>query len=222
MTKILAYCAFLHRAGMSLPQHGLDGAALHAIAENELHVLWSEVEWPFDSSALQRSAVEFHQVVSHMFSQGAVVPFRLLSVFDDRQALAHFVAAHRTRFIEDLERLQNLVQMECVLYFKPEPATNSSGRDYLQRKAEVLRGAEAHAADISKALSALSHGLRIRESKNGSRIFVLVERGSEEKFRSIIRELPVPGQLSRRIGGPWPAAEFLSESVKMPQIAGQR
>jgi len=210
MTKVLAYCAFLHRTGMSLPEHGLGGAALHEIVLNELRVLWSEVEWPFDPSALQRNAVEFHKVINHMFSQGAVVPFRLLSVFDDRQALADFVAAHQKDFIEDLNRLQNLVQMECVLYFKPQAPTNSSGTDYLQRKADALRGAEACVADIRAALSAFSHGLRTRESKNGSRIFVLVERGNEQKFHSIVQDLPVPERLSRRISGPWPPAEFLT------------
>jgi len=222
MTKVLAYCAFLNRAGISLPEHGLGGAALDEIAQNELRVLWSEVEWPFDSSALQRHAVEFHQVVNHMFAQGAVAPFRLLSVFDDKQVLADFVSAHQHNFVEDLNRLQNLVQMECVLYFKPQTPVNSSGTDYLQRKADALRGAETHVADIRAALSALSHGLRTRESKNGSRIFVLVERGNELKFHSIVHNLPVPEPLSRRLSGPWPPAEFLSESVRAPNMAGQK
>jgi len=222
MTRVLAYCAFLNRPGISLPEHGLGGAALNEIAQNGLRVLWSEVEWPFDSSALQRHAVEFHKVVSHMFSHGAVVPFRLLSVFDDKQALTDFVSTHQAHFVEDLKRLQNLVQMECVLYFKPQAPVNSSGADYLHRKAELLRGSEAFVAEVRKALSILSHGLRTRESKNGTRIFVLVERGNEHKFHSIVHNLSVPEKLFRRISGPWPAAEFLSESVKAPNMAGQK
>jgi len=222
MTKVLAYCAFLNRPGISLPEHGLGGASLYEIAQNELRVLWSEVEWPFDSSVLQRYAVEFHKVVSHMFSHGAVVPFRLLSVFDDKQALTDFVFAHHADFSEDLKRLQNLVQMECVLYFKPQAPIDSSGTDYLHRKAELLRGSEAFVAEVRKVLSTLSHGLRTRESKNGSRIFVLLERGNEHKFHSIVQNLPVPERLSRRLSGPWPAAEFLSEAVKVPNMVGQK
>jgi hypothetical protein len=34
--------------------------------------------------------------------------------------------------------------------------------------------------------------------------------------------LPLPGHLSRRISGPWPAAEFLSDQVKTPPILGQK
>ena len=60
----------------------------------------------------------------------------------------------------------------------------------------------------------------MREGKNGTRIFVLVERGREQGFRQAVSELGLPEHLSRRISGPWPAAEFLSERVRTPQIAG--
>ena len=68
----------------------------------------------------------------------------------------------------------------------------------------------------------LGHEVRVREGKNGTRIFVLVRRGSEGDFRQAVSVLPVPGHLSRRISGPWPAAEFLSDQVKAPQIVGQK
>jgi hypothetical protein len=58
--------------------------------------------------------------------------------------------------------------------------------------------------------------VRTRESKNGTRIFVLVERGRESEFVSRVQALPLPERLERRTSGPWPAAEFLSEAVKMP------
>ena len=217
MTKFLAYCAFLHRGQVSLPDSGVNSAPVRELKRGNLRLLWSEVEWPFDHSALQRSAMEFHQVVSRMFSQGAVIPFRLLSVFDDRQSMAAFVAAHETDFVADLERLQDLVQMECVLYFVPHVAAGISGKDYLERKAEVLRGAEAYAQSITSALSGINRGVRKRESKNGTRIFVLVERGHEEDFRAIVQRLPLPERLSRRMSGPWPPAEFLTDSVKAPR-----
>src|SRR5579864_5513124 len=99
MNKVLAYCAYLRHPGTSLPSSGVNGAALQEITHGELGVLYSQVEWPFDYPALQRNAVEFHRVVSHMFGQGAVAPFRLLSVFDDLQALAAFVSAHHAGFV---------------------------------------------------------------------------------------------------------------------------
>jgi hypothetical protein len=222
MTKTLAYCAFLHRSEISLPDSGVNGAPVQEITQGEMGLLWSEVEWPFDSAALQRNAVEFHRVVSLIFSQGTVVPFRLLSVFDDRQSLADFMAAHQTAFLADLERLQNLVQMECVLYFTPQVGVPTSGREYLERRLELSEGTQQFIHSINAALGDISKGISFRESKKGGRIFVLVERGNEKKFHSIVQEIPVPKLLSRRIGGPWPPAEFLSDSVKMPQIAGQR
>lgn len=192
------------------------------MTEDGLGLLWSEVEWPFADAVIQRNAVEFHDVVTRMFSQGSVVPFRLLSVFDDLPSLADFIAVHRSSFLADLERLENLMQMECVLYFAPESGARISGRDYLERKAELLRKAEQFLQSMTQALGEISQGTRTRETKGGSRMFVLVERGNEEKFHSIVRALPVPERLARRTSGPWPPAEFLSDSVKTPQIAGKK
>lgn len=222
MTKILAYCAYLLRPEISLPASGVNGAALQEITRGELGLLCSPVEWPFDYPALQRNAVEFHQVVSHMFGQEAVVPFRLLSVFDDQQSLAAFLAAHQADFVADLERLQNLVQMECVLYFAPRAGVKPTGKEYLQRKADLLQMAEDFVQSMSGALQGVSKEIRAKESKNGGRIFVLVERGNEKAFHSIVQDLPIPERFARRLSGPWPAAEFLSDAVKMPQIAGKR
>ena len=221
MTKVLAYCAFRHRDNPSIPKSGVSGAQVQQIVEGELGLLWSEVDWPFADSSVQRNAVEFHQVITHMFLQGAVVPFRLLSVFDDLSSLAAFLAANHLSFAADLERLLDVVQMECVLYFAPQPGNRGSGREYLQNKAELLRKAEEFERGIREALGAVSQGMRRRESKNGSRIFVLVKRGNEKKFHSIVQELPIPERLARRTSGPWPAAEFLSEAVRTPQIEGQ-
>lgn len=220
MIKVLAYCAFLHRPGLSLPATGVNGAELHQLGSRDLCLLWSNVEWPFDSSVLQRNAVEFHRVVSQMFSQGTVLPFRLLSVFDDPQALAHFVEAHETDFLADLKRLHSLVQMECVIYFAPQAAAGLSGREYLEQKAGVLRGSETYVKSVKDALSRISRAIRTRESKNGSRIFVLMERAREKEFRSIVQQLPVPERLARRVSGPWPPSEFLSDGLKTPQTAG--
>jgi hypothetical protein len=70
------------------------------------------------------------------------------------------------------------------------------------------------------ALAHLTMDIRVREGKNGTRIFVLVDRGRENDFRQAVTAVPIPTRLSRRVSGPWPAAEFLSEQVKMPQIDG--
>jgi len=220
VTKVLTYCAYVNRPGISVPSTGVNGAVLHQVTQGKLGLLHSQVEWPFDYSSLQRNAVEFHRVVSHMFGQGAVVPFRLLSVFDDLKDVVDFIAAHHENFVADLERLQNVVQMESVLYFAPRAGFKPTGKEYLQMKADLLQEAESFVQSISDALQGVSKDIHARESKNGGRIYVLVERGDEKKFHSVVQELPLPERFARRVSGPWPPAEFLSETVKMPQIAG--
>jgi hypothetical protein len=157
-----------------------------------------------------------------VFKQTAVIPFRLLSVFDDQPALTSFAAENRERFLEDLVRLKDIVQMECVIYPAPSQTQldRSSGKAYLEQKAIALRSSEASVRATQDALAHLTKDIRVREGKNGTRIFVLVDRGRENDFRQAVSAVPIPVHLSRRMSGPWPAAEFLSEQVKMPQIDG--
>jgi Gas vesicle synthesis protein GvpL/GvpF len=222
VSRILVYCGFRQAPEISLPAIGVNAAPVQVATFDNLGLLWSEVEWPFDPQRMQKSAVEFHEVVHQVFKQTAVIPFRLLSVFDDQQAFAAFAAENRQRFLEDLIRLKDVVQMECVIYPKPSETSvdRSSGKAYLEQKATALRSSEASVQATQDALAHLSREVRVREGKNGTRIFVLVDRSRENDFRQAVAAVPIPMHLSRRMSGPWPAAEFLSEQVKMPQTDG--
>jgi response regulator RpfG family c-di-GMP phosphodiesterase len=224
MSRALAYCAFCHHPEISLPATGVTSAQARVMAEGELRVLWSEVDWPFAAERLQKQALEFHQVISHVFNQTAVIPFRLLSVFADERSLASFVAEHADAFLADLGRLKTSVQMECVVYPAPSraQADNSSGAAYLREKAGMLQAQEQHVNAVRESLGELGREIRLREGKNGIRLFVLMERGREKEFRAIIEQLTTPEHLARRVSGPWPAAEFLSERVRAPQIASAK
>lgn len=222
MSRILVYCGFRHAPEFALPTLGVNTAPVQRTSLDDLSLLWSEVEWPFDPQRMQKSAVEFHEVVQQVFKQTAVIPFRLLSVFDDLPAFTAFAAANRERFLQDLNRLSDVVQMECVIYPAPSqtPIDRSSGKAYLEQKAVALRSSEGLAQAVQDSVAHLSREVRVREGKNGTRIFVLVERGRENDFRQAVTAVPIPAHLSRRMSGPWPAAEFLSEQVKMPQMDG--
>lgn len=222
MSRILVYCGFRHAPELTLPAVGVNGAPVQVAALDQLDLLWSEVEWPFDPERMQKSAVEFHEVVHQVFRQAPVIPFRLLSVFEDQAAFTNFAAENRERFLQDLNRLKDFVQMECVIYPAPSQTqvNRSSGQAYLEQKAAAMRSSEGFAQAMQDALAHLSREVRIREGKNGTRIFVLVERGRENDFRQAVTAVPIPTHLSRRMSGPWPVAEFLSEQVKMPQING--
>ncbi len=224
MSRALAYCAFLENPQISLPAAGVGGATVQTMAAGALRLLWSEVEWPFRPERMQAHAVEFHGVVHHVFRQAAVAPFRLLSVLDGAEALRTFIEEHAAAFVGDLERLKNVVQMECVVY--PTPAQVSehqearSGAEYLRKRAVMVRSAEAFAKAAQEAAAALLHEVRVREAKSGTRIFALVKRGDEAEFSRTVSALPLPEHLSRRISGPWPAAEFLSDQVRTPGTVG--
>lgn len=223
MRRVLAYCGFLQDGDITAPETGVVNAPVNLLAQDRLRLLWSEVEWPFEQRRLQQSAVDFHRVIEHVFRQVAVVPFRLLSVFEDLPALAKFAAEHAAGFVADLERLRDVVQMEAVVYLiAPRTTANSdSGRAYLQQKAEMLRLSGDHAARVRDAIQQVSREIRVREVKSGMRIFALVQRGNEARFRDMVESVLLPEPLSRRVSGPWPPAEFLSPAVKMPEIAGQ-
>jgi hypothetical protein len=224
VSRILAYCGFRHDPQLALPAAGVNAAPIQVAASGALSLLWSEVEWPFDPERMQKSAVEFHGVVHHIFKQAAVIPFRLLSVFEDRQAFTAFVSDNHQRFLEDLNRLKNFVQMEFVIYPAPSrpEVDRSSGKAYLEQRAVAIRSSEEFSQTMQDAVAHLSSEVRVREAKKGTRIFVLVERGRENDFRQAVTAVAIPEHLARRVSGPWPAAEFLSEQVKMPQIAGAR
>jgi hypothetical protein len=224
VSRILAYCGFQRAPELALPVLGVNAAPVQVASSGELGLLWSEIKWPFDPERMQKSAVEFHGVVHHVFRQRAVIPFRLLSVFDDRPAFTAFAAQNQKRFLEDLERLKSFVQMECVIYPAPSRAQvdRSSGKAYLEQKAVALRSSEGFAQAVRDAVAHLSGEVRVRDARNGTRIFVLVERGRENDFRQAVSAVAIPEHLSRRMSGPWPAAEFLSEQVKVPESAGAK
>ncbi len=219
MSRVLAYCAFLDRSGISFPQSGVEKSPVQLLESGPLRILWSEIPWPFQTDHLQQNAVEFHEVVHHIFRQTAVVPFRLLSTFEDRELLEKFVTEHRQPFTADLERLAPFVQMESVVYVIAEkPAPAASGTEYLQARAQQGRAIKEYAERLREHASQMSSEVKMRENKNGIRLFALVKRGAEQSFRDTLQAVEIPQGLSRRISGPWPAAEFMSEEVKMPAL----
>ena len=194
--------------------------------ESGLCFLWSEVEWPFQPRSMQHHAVQFHQVIAHMFGQAAVAPFRLLTMFDDHPSLAALVARHQNEFMSDLERLRGLVQMECVVYRQGmKSAAHSGPADTLQTNTELMYCMEQmkqYVERMKTALTGVSPEVRTRELRSGSRIFALVERGREHDFHSRVDSVAVPNSFSRRTSGPRPASEFLSAPTRAPRVAEAR
>jgi gas vesicle protein GvpL/GvpF len=211
--RAVAYCAFAHVEGLARPATGINAAPVQEIVHDRLRVLWSDVEWPFAPALLQRHAVEFHDVVTQVFTTIAVAPFPLLTIFPGLRELQDFVAARAGGIMADLDRLRDLVQMECVLYVIGDRARAGLSGE--------MRGALAHsAAQLELALAAFGAETRIREVKSGFRIFTLVRRGAEAQFQGVVNEIMLPKQISRRTSGPRPAVEFLTQPLK-PSSTGK-
>jgi len=215
--RTVVYCAYLESGDSKALEPGVAGSSVEIMSSGRVRLLWSEVGWPLQPGMLQTHAVEFHHVVQHAFDHRAVIPFRLLSVFDDRAALSGFLERQTQVLESDLERLQGFVQMEAVIYFKPDRVRlEAGGARYLRDKAELLADAERYCGAVISVLKGLARDMRLRQVRTGCRIFALVERGQEERFRTLVTELAPPPRLSRRVSGPWPASEFLSEELKSP------
>jgi hypothetical protein len=220
LSKVLAYCAYLKRTEIMLPPAGVNGAPLQLMARNDLRIVWSQVDWPFAPQRMQQFAVDFHNVVSHVFRQAAVAPFQLLTVFDSREELAEFARANEGAVVADLERLKAYVQMECVAYVLGERRETAPSPD--DAKGCAKDGAKAHydpealiqmkqyTERVKAAVAELSREVKVREVRGGNRIFALVDRGQEQVFLQTVHDLPLPGVVSRRFKGPDPAGEFLS------------
>lgn len=220
MSHVLPYCAFLADPRVELPQFGVDGREVKLLEHGELRVLWSEVNWPYDPQAMQRHAVEFHDVVRQVFLKLAVIPFRLLSVFENEALLSDFMSLNGGQFVSDLKRLAGVVQMECVIYFVAgRTQAAESGTAYLRDKAGLLQRIRKSTEQVTDSLAGLAQDLRVREVRNGVRMFVLIERGQEKRFKAAVEAVSLPEALSRRTSGPWPAAEFLCEELRAPQAS---
>ena len=57
MSRILVYCGFRQSPEISLPAVGVNAAPVQVASFDNLSLLWSEVEWPFDPQRMQKSAV---------------------------------------------------------------------------------------------------------------------------------------------------------------------
>jgi hypothetical protein len=109
--------------------------------------------------------------------------------------------------------------MEAVVYTVAEKSVAAaSGKEYLQAKAQQANAVREHAQMLRDRVAEISADVHLRENKNGIRLFALVRRGAEQKFKETITQLEIPKGLSRRVSGPWPTAEFMSGEVKMPAL----
>jgi hypothetical protein len=161
---------------------------------------------------LQTSALEFHRVLSEVFKSTAIIPFRFPTVFENEEQLIQRLQERASEYTALLGKFGELVQMEIRITSPDLKKPAQSGTQYLKVRQTATAMIEKFATELRAALSGLLQDWRQRPSKDGVRVFALIDRNQVTNFRSMMRNTPVPLNFSVRASGPWPVSEFIEQS----------
>ena len=211
---ILLYCIAKGDAPATGP---LTGVAGDPIVRVELGSLAAFTSSNPDKSnwlrpLLQTSALEFHRVLSEVFKSTAIIPFRFPTVFDNEEQLVHRLQDRASEYTALLRKFLDLVQMEIRVTNADPKTPLESGTQYLKLRQTATAMIDRFTAKLHVTLSELLQDWRQRPSKAGIRAFALIDRNQVADFRNLIRNIPVPDELSVRASGPWPVSEFVEQS----------
>jgi hypothetical protein len=157
---------------------------------------------------LQTSALEFHRVLSEVFKSTAIIPFRFPTIFDDEEQLSERMRERASEYAALLDKFRELAQMEIRITNPDLTKPTESGTQYLKLRQTSTSLIDEFTAGLGATLSKLSQDWRQQASREGIRAFVLIRRDQVADFRNVMRDTPVPCELSVRVSGPWPVSEF--------------
>lgn len=193
---------------------GVSGSAVARFEHTDLTVFYSEDSNPdrWLRAPLKQAVEEVHRVQQELFRSTAILPFRFPTILDDQEKLHEHLAQRSTEYKSLLRRFATSVQMDLTLTGSAPPADRSSGARYLRDRQSRTHRLEQFASEIRRHLNQLPTNWRQRSVPNGLRCFALVERERVPHFNETMKTLSVPAELTVRISGPWPVAEFLEFS----------
>ncbi|HWG58774.1 MAG TPA: GvpL/GvpF family gas vesicle protein [Candidatus Acidoferrales bacterium] len=210
---VLAYCIAESAQGGSVPAAGVLGASIHLLRQSGLACLYSEWEEApaLSGAAVRASALAFHRVLQGAFAHGAIIPFRFPTILGTRGDLEAFVREHAAEYSGALARLKDKAQMDVRISFQRRAGATGTGAAYLRaRQAERAKLAAA-AREFRDAGSEQIEAWRERELADGLRCFLLANRAAVPELRAGFERVRIAPELTARVTGPWPAAEFVSE-----------
>lgn len=200
---------------MQAPFTGVGGAAMQALEAGGVRCFFSRVDAKDSSIRAKDEALAFHQVLQRIFSHTAILPFRFPTVVEDEAELTRLIQERALEYQDALVRLRDLVQMEIRITLnqrKPQSgAAKVSGKQYLDDRLAQQRRLDVAAESIRKGAASLLRGWRKRESGDGLRCFMLLERGHVSQLQTKLTNVQISGDLGVRVSGPWPATEFVKE-----------
>lgn len=214
MASVLPYCIFLPNA-LEHPTAGVRGAAIRLLQEEGLAVAYSRVEpAELSQNGLQQTALEFHNVVHAIFARLAVIPFRFPTFLSEEQLRDH-LKKESNSYLLFLRRHPDHVQMEIRVSLETMTGTRATtGTGYMTQRLAQRRSLVRASEELRRVLSDHLREWRIREQRDGMRLFAMIDRESI----SILRRLAKSVQLRDvrvRVSGPWPATEFLPPSANL-------
>ena len=223
---------------------GLEGRPVEAVVCGELAVLASTVTFSVDElerrledlDALERMARAHDGVLEAAMEHGAVVPFRMCTMYASPEAIRDMLSATGEGFAALLSQLRGKEEWGVKAFALPRPAESpaerpASGMEYLARRRAQLELAEAGsealaalAADVhasladhaSAAVVSRPHDRRLsgRDTEmllNGA---YLIAREDAERFAALVdtlRRRHEQDGLTLELTGPWPPYHFVAE-----------
>ena len=212
---ILAYCVSLAHHFLDAPLVGISQATVFEVEDLGLRAWYSEVEEDTFSGAdhVTKAALEFHRFISAVAREGTVLPFRFPTILETPDELRSHLEDKAQWYTAALRRSEGLAQFEARILSKTKLASEAdSGTEYLEQRKQLReRTAEA----VTRLLRGLDDYLRehhVKESQQGTRVYLLVERARVAPFRDTAGKINVPDGFEIRLTGPWPPTEFLSSA----------
>jgi hypothetical protein len=194
------------KAGPATLTAGVGGAEVKPQTKGGFSVWYSEAK---DASGAAHDEISaFHGVLSALFKERGVIPFRFPTVMQDEKAIEDWAAKHAALIGRELARLDALVQMELHLGAGAD-TPSASGRAYLEGKRDSLRSLENEAEKACGTVAHLVAEWRQKETREGLRCYALVPRGKEREFRTQLGTI----RAGARVTGPWPPSEFLDPAL---------
>ncbi|ABF41408.1 Gas vesicle synthesis GvpLGvpF [Candidatus Koribacter versatilis Ellin345] len=209
---ILAYCVSLAHHFLDAPTSAVGQGMVYEVEDLGLRAWYSEVEEDTFSGAehVTKAALEFHHFVSAVFREGTVLPFRFPTILESIDDLRTHLEDKTSWYTDALRQSEGLVQFEVRIVSKIKlPPDPESGREYLEAR-KALK--ERTTAAVSRLVQGLDDYLRdhhVKDTQQGTRVYLLVERGRIAEFRNAAGQIAIPAGFEVRLTGPWPPTEFV-------------
>lgn len=204
---ILAYCIVASSSAAIAPETGIRDVPLLEIEEEGLRAFYSEYV-PSAASA-RDDALAFFAINRAIFRDAAIIPFRFPTVLHNEQELSEHLVEHATHYATALQNLADMVQMEVRLTLGEAKSGAESGAAYMKEKQQRVKALTNADEAVRKAAGPAAREWKFRETREGMRVYALVERTHAAEFATRVGKVGSKDQVKVAVTGPWPATEFI-------------